>query len=126
MTEKLSPFLARKGVKERYSCPVILHWCPACEVAHAFAITIPFHNGAKWSWNNDPLLPTFSPSMNISIGPYPPDGKIDRCHYILTDGMISFCEDSTHKLSGKKVHLPMIPPQRWKAWGIDDADDFGI
>jgi hypothetical protein len=31
------------------------------------------------------------------------------CHYILTDGVLDFCADSTHALRGK-VPLPPLPP----------------
>jgi hypothetical protein len=31
------------------------------------------------------------------------------CHYFLTDGLISFCGDSTHDFAGKTVPLPELP-----------------
>jgi hypothetical protein len=88
--------------------PTHAHWCPACEAMHDFAVEQPFRNGALWSFNGDGDAPTFSPSMNIAVGPFP-DGSIKRCHYILTAGRIAYCGDSTHALSGQTVDLPDIP-----------------
>ena len=31
------------------------------------------------------------------------------CHYILTNGILNFCPDSTHALAGKLVPLPKLP-----------------
>lgn len=31
------------------------------------------------------------------------------CHYILTNGILNFCGDSTHTLANKAVPLPELP-----------------
>lgn len=90
------------------------HWCPACKTMHRFAVDQPFNNGAKWGYNNNPNHPTFIPSMNIRIGPYPSDdedfpGKIDVCHYFLHDGVIRYLSDCTHDLKGQEIALPVVP-----------------
>lgn len=91
------------------------HWCPACETTHGFAVEQPFRNGTKWTFDGNVESPTFSPSMNIRVGPYPFDpvetdhGRIDVCHYFLRAGQIQFLGDCTHKLSGQTVALPDLP-----------------
>ena len=84
------------------------HWCPACKQMHDYAVEQPFRNGAKWSFNGDAGSPSFTPSMNISVGPFP-DGRIERCHYFVKHGRIDVCRDSTHELAGKTVELPDVP-----------------
>lgn len=91
------------------------HWCPGCRERHLFNITRPLHNGAMWSWNGSSDTPSFMPSMNIKVGPYedpdhPEDYEPQRvCHYHLTDGVITYCADTTHALAGQSVQLPDYP-----------------
>ena len=97
-----------------YNCgPTLAHWCPACKEMHDFAVDQPFGNGARWTWNENPAAPSFTPSMNIRIGPYPEGchraGTTEVCHYFLKDGQIQFLTDCTHDLAGKVVELPDIP-----------------
>lgn len=93
------------------------HWCPACEELHDFAVEQPFSNGARWFWceNENAEAPTFSPSMNITVGPMPADserpGAIDVCHYFLSKGELCYLGDCTHRLAGQTVPLPDIPAQ---------------
>lgn len=88
--------------------PTHAHWCPACQQMHDFSVEQSFMNGARWSFNGNGDAPTFTPSMNISVGPYK-GGRIDRCHYIVTDGQIQFCGDSTHAMAGQTVPMPDVP-----------------
>lgn len=98
-----------------------VHWCPGCDGAHAF-YTVARDARPVWTWNGDADRPTTSPSMRVSFrhpkghtnenpapvgysGPY----VEEICHYYLKDGMIEFCGDCTHALSGKKVPLPDWP-----------------
>ena len=89
------------------------HWCPACLGMHEFAVDQPNPSGAKWTFDGNILQPTFAPSMNIRIGPYSRhvDGAMvtDVCHYFLQTGMLIFTADSTHKLAGQIIELPVIP-----------------
>lgn len=79
------------------------HWCPGCQSMHGFAVSEPFSNGAKWTFNGDFEKPTFTPSMNIGNG---------WCHYTLTAGVLNFTNGCTgHKLSNQKVPLPELPPE---------------
>lgn len=86
------------------------HWCPACKSMHDFAVERPFRNGASWQYSGVAELPTFSPSMNITVGPFP-NGDIKRCHYFLRGGRIQFLTDCTHSFAGQTVDLPDIPPE---------------
>lgn len=70
-------FLRRIGAGEGYFGRGFAHWCPACEEMHAFAVEEPFRNGAKWTFDGNLEKPTFSPSMNIAVGPFQRDGRID-------------------------------------------------
>ena len=97
----------------------LAHWCPGCNQDHEFAIDRPFHNGARWSFDGNVDAPTFNPSMNIRVGPYPSrddpsdklEGHIDVCHYFLHGGRIQFLGDCTHALKGQTIDLPDLPPQ---------------
>jgi hypothetical protein len=80
---------------------------------HGIATDAPNRNGAKWQFDGNVESPTFSPSINIRIGPYPSDdenaGRIDVCHYFLRGGQLQFLSDCTHSLSGQTVPLPLLP-----------------
>lgn len=80
------------------------HYCPGCKMLHRINVFAPSEgNGACWTWNNDPVNPSFSPSINI----------IGRCHYFIVDGRIQFCSDSKHEYAGLTVDLPDIPGDEW-------------
>jgi hypothetical protein len=98
------------------------HYCPGCRQTHCFNVEQPtrsypefgYAGGLKWSFNGNEERPSFSPSMHIQAGGWKrPDGsevpKRTLCHYVLTDGMINFCADSAHELTGKTVPLPDYP-----------------
>jgi hypothetical protein len=80
---------------------------------HAFSTIERQTNGAFWTWNGDVLKPTFSPSMNVSTEPIIENGVMlvpaSRCHYILTDGIISYLNDCTHRWRNLCVVLPDLP-----------------
>lgn len=86
------------------------HWCPACKEMHDIAVEQPFRNRASWSFNGDGDKPTFSPSINIAVGPFP-DGRVERCHYFVREGRIEYCGDCTHEMAGKSVDLPDVPEE---------------
>jgi hypothetical protein len=95
------------------------HWCPACKSLHSFAVNEPFpSNGAHWSFDGNVDAPTFQPSMNIRIGPFPAHGdkpeRMSVCHYFLHAGRILYLGDCTHELVGQTVDLPDIPPEATK------------
>lgn len=94
-----------------------MHWCPGCKSRHGVSVGVPNHSGAQWSYNGNPERPTFSPSIHIKVGEQeegkegPNDPWIYKtsCHYFIRDGMIEFCSDSNHPLSGQTVELPDFP-----------------
>lgn len=91
---------------------VISHWCPACEEVHVF--TLHNSNGPHWSWDGNVDAPSFTPSMLIRVNTpdlphYQPNAASSVCHYILTAGIINYCADSTHAMSGQSVPLPDLP-----------------
>lgn len=88
---KVSPYL-RRG-EGRY-----FHWCPGCEMMHPLPDT--------WTFNGNVDKPTFSPSFKQTIG----QGEI--CHYILIDGVLNYCNDCWHPLSGKSIPLPELPQRK--------------
>lgn len=91
----------------------IAHWCPACGELHEFAVNNAFRNGSRWTHTGGYDAPTFTPSMNIRVGPYPESsskaGNIEVCHYFVKAGRIEYLSDCTHDLSGQTVDLPDLP-----------------
>lgn len=82
-----------------------LFWCPGCNEPHM--VWVDKNNpltGARWTWNGDMKLPTFSPSINVTVDQV---GNVTkRCHFFVRSGQISYCSDSFHSLAGKEV--PMV------------------
>lgn len=123
----LSPKLIRRV--GWHMVPTLTHWCPGCNCEHDFAVEEPFPSGAKWTYNGDPLHPSFSPSMNYQLNPkghkhYQPDLPSKVCHYFIRLGSevqvppadllpgesyIQFLGDCTHALQGLIVPLPDLP-----------------
>lgn len=76
------------------------HWCPACKDIHP----LPWKTGG-WTFNGNLEKPSFTPSFKQG-GSGVAGGC---CHYIITDGTINFCGDSTHELAGQSVPLADLP-----------------
>lgn len=79
----------------------VFFWCPGCDAAHAIDQT-------RWSFNGNVDLPTFTPSV---LTWWSDDDGVTRhqCHSYVTDGKIRFLSDSTHRLAGQTVDLPLVP-----------------
>ena len=94
---------------------IYVHWCSSCNSRHPINVGEPNSNGASWSFNNNVEAPTFTPSVNIRIGPYSLDDDecnkniYDVCHYNITDGKITYHGDTTGPLSGQTLELPDFP-----------------
>ena len=79
--------------------------CPGCGMMHAVPV-----NKTKspcWSWNNDMVNPTFSPSLLVrwTVG----DKQIPKvCHSFVKNGNIEFLTDCTHEHAGKTLPLPTV------------------
>lgn len=116
---KLSPYL-RNGENNH-----LTFWCPGCKMHHSITYGI---NG--WTWNNDVLKPTFSPSILVRGGHYDTSHKLGDscwctyykehpeqeakfkcmvCHSFIKDGKIQFLNDCTHELAGQTVGMVAIP-----------------
>lgn len=111
---RLSPKLVRRrGYHFPANSWTHAHFCPACNELHDFAVEQPFTNNARWTFDGNGAAPTFAPSMNITIGPFPHGeaeaGRIDVCHYFLQQGKLVYLGDCTHALKGQTVELPDIP-----------------
>lgn len=94
MSEPKLRAFAKPGVGTGY-----LFWCPGCREHHSYDVRT---DGGRpnWSFNGDMERPTFTPSLF-----YP-----DRiCHLFLTDGVIHFLGDCSHKLAGQTVPLEPLP-----------------
>lgn len=79
----------------------IVFWCPGCDRAHGISV-----QPGRWTFNGDPLKPTFSPSV-LSFHVHPETGeRVHDCHSFVRDGMIQFLNDCTHPLAGQTVELP--------------------
>lgn len=81
--------------------------CPGCGMLHIVHVEKPNGAGAQWTFNRSGDTPTFSPSILVTW-----QRQIDGewrdmiCHSFVREGMIQFCDDSTHKLAGHTVELP--------------------
>ena len=103
-----------------YYGPTHAHRCVACESLHHYAVEQPFKNGAQWKFDG---VDTFTPSMNIRIGPrtdgkkiFTAVGPVDFvvCHYFVTKGQIQYLADCTHAMRGQTITLPDIPAIAWR------------
>ena len=79
-------------------------WCPGCEDVHRF-------EEGKWTFNGDYDKPTFHPSLLLNGNPALHNPAVPRCHLFLTEGILTFLSDCTHKLVGQRVPLP--EPAEW-------------
>lgn len=77
-------------------------FCPGCDTVHC----VNDASGPQWSYNGDPVRPTFAPSILVTM---PMSGRREICHSYVTNGRIRFLPDSTHALAGKTVDLPPWP-----------------
>lgn len=85
----------------------ILFWCPGCDGAHK--VMTGAGPGPRWGYNNNPDVPTFTPSVLVTYNGR--DAGMDGgppaiCHSFVTDGKIQFLGDCSHQLAGQTVDLP--------------------
>jgi hypothetical protein len=89
-------------IAERVNMPDVVFFCPGCKCEHGVWTSKAASNGARWTWNEDMVKPTFSPSLLITFETTPKQ----VCHSFVRDGHIQFLGDSTHALAGQTVALP--------------------
>lgn len=104
------------------------HWCLGCGELHGLP--------DSWQFNGDLENPTFSPSfkhegvetIKDANGEWTGEWKRDAsgntipfiCHYIVTNGNIAYCSDSSHDYAGKTIPMPELPP-----W-LQDSQPSGV
>lgn len=74
-----------------------MHWIPTQN-------TDPDHN---WTFNNNLISPTFSPSVRHYYDTYDEvtrtkTGEIITCHYFIVEGKFNYCGDCQHKLNSQQ------------------------
>lgn len=91
---------------------VIMFWCPGCDSAHGLRIGTPSggKGPAAWTYNGDPVKPTFRPSVLVTMpDPDRPGVNLEVCHSYVTEGRIQFLGDCTHQYAGATLDLPDWP-----------------
>jgi hypothetical protein len=85
-------------------------YCPGCKHEHSFMIA---EDNSQWWFNGNLERPSFTPSLlnvmkikNEVTGVY--NIEKERCHLIITDGMIHFQTDCQHELAGQIIELPEV------------------
>jgi hypothetical protein len=92
----------------------LVYNCQGCHGKHYIPVEVDEHNKIIWSYNNDENYPTITPSVKVTYngddagkqregGNYAPAAC---CHHWITDGVITYCDDSTHEMRGKSYWLP--------------------
>lgn len=92
-----------------------------CPAGHTHYINTKEKNssGAIWTFNGNYEKPTFTPSINEKTGKYASGCELSGteewleelekssyiCHFIVTDGKITFCGDCTHSFKGQTLDL---------------------
>ena len=102
---------------EYYQFSDIGFWCPGCNCLHEIAVDKPNYFGGRWTFNGDPVKPTFSLSYHLRINTPDMQGYNQHvattvCHSFIRDGRIEFLSDCTHALAGQTVDLPDFPDGR--------------
>lgn len=72
--------------------------CPGCDDRHQVTVG----ERGKWGWNGSLDKPTFEGSVLVTGG-----SDNITCHSFVRDGQIQYLTDSTHKLSGQTVDVPV-------------------
>lgn len=80
-----------------------IHYCPGCKRLHILP-------NAGWTFNGSVDSPTFTPSFSHTWSLK----NNKRCHYILTKGILNYCTDSTHELTGQSVPLEPLTDEDMK------------
>ena len=95
MTKVISKFNDQNGNHVGY-----MFWCEGCDGYHGVWTEHPNPvTGAKWSFNEDEVKPTFRPSLMIQEE----EGRM--CHSFVTDGKIEYLSDCTHSYAGEHLEL---------------------
>jgi hypothetical protein len=85
----------RVGDSEGYD---FMFRCPGCRCEHSFRLT---GLSPRHTYNGDPVEPTIEPELTYEWG-------TGRCRSTIAAGMITFSDDTTHRLAGKTLRLEPI------------------
>ncbi len=116
----------------------LVFFCPGCKDTHTISTKT-----NMWSYNNNPINPTFHPSVLITSGHYLPNHTGEcwctynakheikssftckRCHSFITEGSIKFLSDCSHSLASQTVEIPPWPYDQGTYDGIIDCGRWG-
>lgn len=67
-----------------------------------------------WKFSGDLEKPTFEPSFkhDWNYGPLVKPPKREGpfvCHYVVTNGMVSYCGDCSHAMANRQIEMPVLP-----------------
>lgn len=94
---------------------MLIFQCPACGTCHYALVAGATRPGPRWTWNGSMDRPTFNPSIKVGgvknpwgpdVNGQPFDSTPHICHFMVQDGIIHYCMDSTHKMAGLSVEIP--------------------
>lgn len=75
-------------------------YCKGCREPHVYWTS----GKLVWSFNGNLERPTFTPSL-LNTWTNHEEGIRLVCHLFLTDGIVSYCGDCTHEMSGMSYQL---------------------
>ncbi len=101
MGEPVGEYLYKLDGKEETH---LLFLCPGCGHDHPFTIRSTNPQRPRWTFNGDPVKPTFSPSLLVNK-----DYPDLRCHLFVENGKIRYLQDCHHDLRGQTIDLPAYP-----------------
>lgn len=83
--------------------------CPACSTIHEVVVE-PEGKISPWGWNQSLTAPTLTPSIRVTYKEWISEQTFREriCHSFVTEGRIHYCMDSTHRMRGQIVGLPVI------------------
>jgi len=107
-------------------------WCPGCKEEHWVRVKSErWVEGTRpiWSWNESLTAPTFSPSVlhfytrpaDPEATPPQPERRVTLCHYFITEGVIRYCGDCPHGLSGRNIKMVDLEAGRSGQYEVIDA-----
>lgn len=89
----------------KIDCPLpnteeYMFWCEGCGQHHSILVR---EQHPCWTFNGNFEKPTINPSVRHTFS-----FVNQMCHYVITDGMMHFEDDSTHELKGQTVEMKDI------------------
>ncbi len=77
-----------------------------------------------WTFNGNIERPTFSPSVKETATFHANGHDYPYCnHFIITDGVVNYCQDCTHESAGKSYELPVFTEAELAAIAADAASE---